>query len=259
MFGNDPRKAQIGHFLRARLTLGDAHQITRRDMAVIAVLDQIAARHIAHGQSAILRIGQAAGQQEAQIFLRRNHLARRLIGIWCNNHLGENRRNRFCRCRIQFSVHGDDAAKGRDRIAYQRFFKRLRQAGAGGDTARIGVFDNGASRGFLRVKFGDQFKRRIRVINIIVRQRLALDLGRRGDADARRVADIKARLLVRVFAIAQGFIELAAKSAVRRHVDIKRARHPIGNRRIICGRAGIGFLGQPLAQGQIRAAVFKRP
>ncbi len=56
----------------------------------------------------------------------------------------------------------------------------------------------------------NQFIGRVRIIDIVVGERLALQLFRGRDAGAVFAGHIEGGLLVRVFAIAQGFLQLAA-------------------------------------------------
>ena len=87
-------------------------------------------------------------------------------------------------------------------------------------------------------KLRHQFKRRIGVIDVVVRKLLTLPLPRGSHPLAPRPVGIKRRLLVRVLAIAQPLRELARKRLVTRKRLAKLARQPARHRRIISRRLG---------------------
>ena len=66
------------------------------------------------------RIGQAAGEQQPQILLRRDDRDRLLGRVGRDDHLGENLGDGARRLGIERAVERDDAAEGRRRIAGQR-------------------------------------------------------------------------------------------------------------------------------------------
>ena len=79
--------------------------------ACISVLCQKATRHRAHTQAFGMAVGKAGGNQQPQIFLGRDNVARRIIGPGRDNHLCKQFGNRFGGGRIQRAVHGNNAAK----------------------------------------------------------------------------------------------------------------------------------------------------
>ena len=93
-------------------------------------------------------------------------------------------------------------------------------------------------------EFGGKFKGRIGVVQIVVGQRLALDLRRRRHADAGRATGIERRPLMRVLAIAQ-FLKPAAGHRHRLAEGIPR--HPVGDGLVIGGGAGKGLAGKTAA------------
>ena len=112
------------------------------------------------------------------------------------------------------------------------------------------------------VELGDAFIGRVGVVEVVVRQRLALDLPRRGDpgaGGARRA--VEGGGLVRVLAVAQALCEVAAESPERcRAGGLDMPRHPVGDRRIVGRGAGIGLLREPAAErtGERAAALRQR-
>ena len=53
------------------------------------------------------------------------------------------------------------------------------------------------------IEFGQRFKRRIRIVQVIIGKLLALNLPRSGNARTRGAIQVERRRLMRVFAIAQ--------------------------------------------------------
>ena len=106
------------------------------------------------------------------------------------------------------------------------------------------MFDDCAGRALCGVKFTDQFKGRIGIVDVVVAQFLALQLGCGGDPGPVRSVGVKRGRLVRVFAIAQGLGKRAGKGAPARRGNLDRVRHPCGHCRIVGGGPGIGDLRQ---------------
>ncbi len=103
------------------------------------------------------------------------------------------------------------------------------------------MLDDDAGGGPSGVKFGNAFIRRVGVVDVVVGEFLALQLPRRGDAEALTRRAIEGRALVRVLAVAQRLDELAAESAVVGRIVIQRIGKPVGDRRIVGGGARIGL------------------
>ena len=146
----------------------------------VALLHQHAAGERAEDEAGGTRIGQAAGRQHPQVLLRGEHGACLVVDGGGNDHLQEQRRHAARRCRVERPVDGDNAAEGAHRVARQRLVPGVGQRGADGDTARIGVFDDGDRR---RCEFGDQLEGGVGIGEIVVAELLALHL--RGGGDAR--------------------------------------------------------------------------
>ena len=63
------------------------------------------------------RVGHAAGQQQAQVLLRREDRARAVVGVGRDDHLGEDLGDLLGRGGVERPVDRDDAAEGADRVA----------------------------------------------------------------------------------------------------------------------------------------------
>ena len=84
-----------------------------------------------HAQARARRIGEAAGDEQAQIGLCGEDRDRRLVRLGRDDHLGEDAGDRLGRRRVERAVDRDDAAIGGDRIAAERLVVGLREVCAG--------------------------------------------------------------------------------------------------------------------------------
>ena len=105
--------------------------------------------------------------------------------------------------RVEFAVHCHDAAESRYWIAGQRLAIGFYEACALGDAAWIGVLHNNARRHAPRVKLGDAFVCRVGIVDVVVRERFALNLPRGGDARPLFARAIERRRLMWIFAVSQ--------------------------------------------------------
>jgi hypothetical protein len=78
------------------------------------------------------------------------------------------------------------------------------------------VLDDGDCGGARGIEFGDAFKRRVGVVEVVVGQLLALHLARGRDAETQLAGAVERRLLVRVLAIAQRLGEGSCNNTPRR-------------------------------------------
>ena len=131
-----------------------------------------------------------------------------------DDHFGENLGDGARGFRIERPVERDNAAEGGDRIAGERLAVGVDEAVAFGDAARIGVLDDGASRGARRIELGDAFVGRVGVVDVVVGELLALRLARRGDAEPRLGRAVERRPLMRILAVAQ-FLDQAAADGTK--------------------------------------------
>ena len=192
-----------------------------------------------------MRVGHLAGQQQAEIFLPGEHRAGIRIGIGCDDDLGEDLRDGLGQRTVEGAVGGDDPAEGADRVAFACRAIGGDQVGAGGDTARVGMLDDGDRR---RVELGHQFERRIRVAEIVVAELLALDLLGLGNAGPGRAADIKRGFLMGVFAISQDPGEAAGGDMGFGKLVPQFTREPGGDRAVIGCGPGVGLGREGAAQ-----------
>ena len=142
MAGNGPGKQAVLKFLFARLAFGHHLQIVQTDRAIIAALHQQTAGNRLDRKAAATRIGEITGYQQAQILLFGEGGAGFVRYGRSNHHLGENLANCFCGCTVKLGIDRDNPTKGRHAVAGERFLPCFEQAGALGNAARVGVFDN---------------------------------------------------------------------------------------------------------------------
>ncbi len=116
------------------------------------------------------------------------------------------------------------------------------------------MLDDRHGRALGWVELGDQLEGRVGVVDVVVAEFLALQLGGGGDADARAGEGVEGRLLVRVLAVAHHLAQLAGDGLAGREVLAELPGEPGGDRRVIGRRAGIGAGRELLAQGQGRPA-----
>src|SRR5882762_3964996 len=189
-------------------------------------------------------------EQQAQVLPLRNDGNGLLGGIGSDDHFGQNFSDDAGRFRIQRAIDGDDAAVWRLRVTGEGLAVSADQIGALGDPAGVGMLDDDAGRGPRRIEFGDAFIGRVSIVDVVVRQLLALQLPRRGDAWAFVRRAIERGLLMRVFAVAQRLNQPPAESAEIRRVGLELTSKPVRDRGVIGGRAGIGLCRQASAQRQ---------
>ncbi|MPL60780.1 hypothetical protein SDC9_06342 [bioreactor metagenome] len=255
MLGDLPGKEQVFQLFLRGGALGHHLQVVKGDVAVVLALHEEAARHLAIGGDLGFRVGQRAGDQQPHVLLLCHDRLRRLVDGGGDDDLREDLGDRLGGFRVERLVQRDDAAEGRGAVAVEGALVGVEQAGAGGDATGVGVLDDRAGRG-LGAEFGDEFKGRVGVVDVVVGQFLALQLFRRGNARAVRAVEVEGRLLVRVLAIAQGLGEGAGEGAPARRVLVDRARHPGADRRVIGRGAGIGDLREVLAEFVAGGAVL---
>ena len=106
---------QILELRRGRRPLGHHLQIHGVDHRIVARLHQEAAGHRLGGEAGRARVGQAAGDQEAEVLLGGEHRDGVVVRLRRDDHLGEDLGNGAGGRGIEALVDGDDAAIGRDR------------------------------------------------------------------------------------------------------------------------------------------------
>ena len=206
-------------------------------MPVVAPLHQEPARHLPPGQPRRPRIRQAAGHQQPQVLLRREDPRRALRDLGRDHHLGENLRDRRRRRLVQHPVERDDAAESRHPVAVEGRLVGLQQARPPRHAAGVGVLDDRAGRAVVRHELRHQLEGRIRVVDVVVGERLALQLPRRRHPRSPAAVAIEGRALVRVLAIAQPLRQHPRKAPPPRRLLPDRPGHPTRHRRVVGGSA----------------------
>ena len=112
-------------------------------------------------------VGKGAGDQQAQIFLCREHRAGIIVCLGSHHHLGENAADGFGGWTVKWSVDGDDAAERRYAVACQCRLIGFDQGIGARYAARVGMLDDDY-RWRAVTKFAHQFERRVRVVVIVV-------------------------------------------------------------------------------------------
>ena len=242
MLGDGPGEQAVLEFLFGRRALCHDLERVAAHLAIVAALHQHAACDALDLKARTRRIGQVAGQQQAEILLLREDGLGRVIGVGRGDDFGEDAADRFGGGAVERAVDRDDAAKGRDAVAGERGLIGFDQRVAGGDAAGIGVLDDDDGRRAV-AKFADQLQRGVGVVVIIVGEFLALDLLRLSDA-ARGGTDrqIEGGGLMRIFAIAQRRAQRARQAERFGEGDALVCEgEPAGDHRIIGGGGGISL------------------
>ena len=150
---------------------GDHAYIADRHIACIGCLDQNAAADAL--QVIVVLSWLQRYFQQSHILLRCDHLARFGVHPRGDDHFDELLNDSFGCGFVQLAVEGDDAAEGRRRVGLESSSIRIEWISPDCNPARIGVFDDHASRG---VKTLDALPGRVGVADVVVRQFLALQL-----------------------------------------------------------------------------------
>jgi len=170
----------------------------------VTALDQETSGHLLEDVAGRTGVRQTTGQQEPQVLLLGEQGDGFLVGLGRYDHFGEDLDHLPGGGGVEAGIDGDNAAKGRDRITLEGPFIGGLEIRPQGDAAGIGVLDDGHSRRRLRIKLGDQFDGGVRVGDVVIAQRLALQLAGGGDAGAGIFLAVEGGGLVRVFPIAHG-------------------------------------------------------
>ena len=115
VLGDAEGKPQIVELGRGRRALGHGLELHLVDRGVVARLHQQAAGDRLHREALGARIGQAAGQQQPQVLLRRDDRDRLVAGVRRDDHLGENLGDGLRGFGVERAVERDDAAERRGR------------------------------------------------------------------------------------------------------------------------------------------------
>ncbi len=225
-------------------------------MANILVLHQHPAGNLLVSHHRLARVGQTVCQQQAQVLFRGKYLDCLVRSTRGDHHLGEDLGYLFGSFYVQRHVQRDDSTEGRGAVAVERFLVSFGQGCTHGHATRVGVFDNRHGRAVCRIELRHQLERSVGVIDVVVAQFFTLKLLGRRNARTIRPVGVKGRLLVAVFAIAQGLFQLARHRAALGRFQLQHASHPVRYGSIIGGGAGIGLLRQLLAEFRAGPAVM---
>jgi len=110
----------------------------------------------------------------------------RVGGAGGDDDFGEDLDDLFRRVGIKRLIERDNTAKGRCLVAVVGAEVGVAQAGASADAAGVGVFDDGAGGAVFGGEFRHQFEGGVGVVDVVVRQLLALPLAGGGNAWAAR-------------------------------------------------------------------------
>ena len=250
MLGHLEGEAQVGELGRRRRSLGDDLQLERIDRAVVARLREKPARQHLDGEAGRVRVRQSARDQQAQVLFRRHDGDRFLARRRRNDDLGEDLGDLGRGCGVEGAVQRDDAAEGAERVAAERLVPGFDKRGGGRHSARVGVLDDGDGGTCCRRELGDELECCVGIVEVVVRQLLALELPGGGDTGPALGGRVQGSPLVGVLAVAQLLLEAATEGAIGRHVVAFRRRHPGRYRGVVGGGAAIGLAGEPLPEGE---------
>ena len=256
MLGDRPGETAVGQLLRRRRALGDDLQ-RALDQRIVARLDQHPAGDRFHLQPRACRIGEVAGQQQAQILLLGEYRLGRLGRIGRADDFGKDVADRRRSLLVERAVECDDPAECGYRIARQRRRIGIEDRVGARHAAGIGVLHDHAGR-WPVAELGEQFERSIGVVQIVVAQFLALHLACLGDA-ARGRADrqVKRCRLVGILPVAKRIgAPQRHRQRVRKRLALIGEGEPRRNRRVIGGGGGIGLGREPLAVVERRRAAI---
>ena len=199
MLNRLPRKQQIFHFLVGRLPISDDFQLIVK--LGVAFGDQHAAEHFLQFKS-IVAVQDIVKLKQPQIGLCRQNFFRFVCEIRCHDHFEEDFNHLFRGILVDRTVGRDDSAENRRRVSFISFMIRFSNRFVAGNAAGVGVLDRNDRR-FVCV-FLKHFDRAVGVVNVVVRQFLALELF---CADQRPFVFtdflVKSRTLMRIFSVAQ--------------------------------------------------------
>ncbi len=120
MLGHGEGEQHVLDLGRRRLAARDDLQVGRLDQRAVARLHQEAAGHRAEHLARAVRVGQAVSDQQPQVLLGGEDGLGFVVGAGRDDDLGEDVGDGARVIAVQRAVDGDDAAEGRDGVAFQR-------------------------------------------------------------------------------------------------------------------------------------------
>ena len=199
-----------------------------------------------------MRIGQAVGDQQAQVLLGREDFPGFLVRAGGDDDLGEDVGDGAGVGAVQRTVDRDHPAEGRDGVAFQRAGVGFRQVLADGHAARVGVLHDDHGGLF---ELGHQLIGGVGVGDVVVAQLLALDLGGVGHTRTALPGAVEGARLVRVLSVAQGLGQRTGDRLAGGSFVADLTGEPARDGGVIGGGAGEGAGGQTLAQLQRGGAI----
>ena len=216
---------EVGEFGLGRRLFGHDLELGIIDIAVVAALDQQSTGHGFHREAFGTAIGEAAGEQEAEVLLGGDD-ADGLVGrLGRDDHLGEDLDDLGRGVGVEQAIERDDAAEGADRIGAQRQLIGFEQRLADGEATGVGVLDDGDGRR-CGVEFRDQLESGVGIVEIVVAERLALHLAGGGNAGALFARGVEGGPLVGVLAVAHDLAQLTGEAAPGQLGVIERVGEP---------------------------------
>lgn len=260
--GHFPAEQQVVQFGLGGLALADHLQIPERHHAKVALLHQQAAVD-ALEVKALCRRSPLAALEQPHVLLGGDRVASLLADGGGDDHLDELAfDDGLGGGAIQFTVEGDDAAKGGGGVGLPGALVGAQQVAADGHAARVGVLDDDTGR---LVELFDALQRRVGVGDVVVGEGLALQLdGACHRARGGLLFGIEGGGLVAVLAVAHVLLldELAVEGAreagllVTFLVVTVRGNHSaevVGDHAVVGGGVFEGGNGQIEAGGQFQA------
>ena len=238
-----PGEQHVVHLPGCRRLLGYDLEVAGRDDTPVGVLHEQATGYLPEVQS---RGGVFPGTraEDPDVFLFRERFGRLFVDSGRHDDFDKLPVDDCLRGRrVERLVERDDAAEGRRRVGPERLVVSFPDVAGHRHAAGIGVLDDDAGG---RVELLDAFERRIRIGDVVVRERLALQLGCRCQRAGRRLlVDVERGILVRVFAIAHAFDEAArVQEAFAERVFTQRSGQVTRDGRIVTRRVRVGLGGK---------------
>ena len=192
MLRHGPSKHQVFHFLFAWLLFRHHLQVIHADAACVFVLHEITTRYLTDRLTCRSSVRQTTSGQKAQIFLIGEDFHRLRRCIRGDDNFSKDAGDFLSRCSVQRLVQRDDPTKGACLVALEGPRVGITECLTCRHTTWVSVLDDGASWR-ISAKFTYQFKRRIRVVDVVIRQFFALVLFGRSDARTGATICVKRR------------------------------------------------------------------
>ena len=236
MLDDPPAEIEVLHLRPGRPDLRHAHRGLHAAGLRVEVLHQQAAVH-AHVLLPSLLAAGHIDLQQTQVLLRAEHLQRFVGELRRHDDLQEDRLHQLGRLARHLAVRGHDAAEDRHLVRFVGLRPRLRDVAPRGRTAGIHVLQPHTER---LVELAHDAERGVGVLNVVVRQLLAVELPGEGQRIGRPAPlAVELRALVGVLAVTQRLHEVEFQEQLL--VEPRLRTHVRGDHRVVLGRMGVGF------------------